>query len=309
MEDNPIVFMGSPFFAVPVLKALVQDFAVAGVVTQPDKPAGRGRELRPCPVKEAALELNLPVIQPERLRGNSSAFEQIKAWKPAVIVVAAYGKILRKDILDLPRFGCLNVHASLLPRWRGASPIQAAILHGDTQTGITIMKMEEGLDSGPLLSRFALDLSSTDTAETLEMRLAGAGAALLTETLPDYLKGIIEPVPQPSEGQTYAPLLKKEDGLLDFSQPVELLERQIRAYYPWPGCYIPLDNGILKIHKAYIEHDIHAVAGRKSIIDQRPAIGAKGGSLVFSQVQPAGKKPMEGKAFLMGYHKWLGGTL
>lgn len=305
MSEKPIVFMGSPLFAVPVLRALARDFNVSGVVTQPDKPAGRGRELRPCPVKAAALELGLPVIQPEKLRGNMAAFEQIQAWNPAVIVVAAFGKLLRKDVLDLPAFGCLNVHASLLPRWRGASPIQAAILHGDAQTGVTIMKMEEGLDTGPMLSRTALEISADETAETLEIRLAETGAELLMKTLPEYLRGEIEPIPQTEEGQTYAPLLKKEDGLLDFCQPVEQLERQVRAYFPWPGCYTIIDNGILKVHKAYISADSNAEAGEKNVIDHRPAIGAAGGYLVFSEVQPAGKKAMDGKAFLMGYRSWI----
>ncbi len=149
MKDKPIVFMGSPHFAVPSLKMLVRDFNVVGVVTQPDKPAGRGHEVRSCPVKEVALQMGLPTIQPEKLRGNKEAFAQIRAWKPAVIVVAAFGKILPKDYLNLPEFGCLNVHASLLPRWRGASPIQAAILHGDAVLGVPFWKMEKGLIGEP----------------------------------------------------------------------------------------------------------------------------------------------------------------
>lgn len=305
MKDPTTVFMGSPQFAVPVLVSLVKNFAVAGVVTQPDKPAGRGREMHPCPVKEAALALGLPVIQPARLKGNTDAFQQIKDWKPDVIIVAAYGKILRKDILNLPAFGCLNVHASLLPRWRGASPIQAAILHGDRQTGITIMKMDEGLDTGSLLSQVVVDISETDTAETLELLLADAGAKLLIKTLPGYLNGILQPVPQPDNGQTYASLLKKEDGLLDFNHPVEELERQIRAYFPWPGCFTLLDGAMLKIHKADAIMDSKAIPGKRSIIDQRPAIDAAGGSLIFSEVQPAGRNVMDGKQFLMGYRKWI----
>jgi methionyl-tRNA formyltransferase len=299
-----VVFMGSPDFAAPVLRMLADHFTVAGVVTQPDKPAGRGRELRPSPVRVTAMELGLPVIQPEKLKSNVEAFEQLQGWDPAVIVVAAFGKILRKNILDLPPFGCVNVHASLLPRWRGSSPIQAAILHGDAQSGVTLMKMDEGVDTGDMLGQTVLDIRAEETAGTLETRLAEAGAALLADILPRYLAGQIKPVPQPAGGQTYAPLLKKEDGALDFSQPVHVLERQVRAYDPWPGCYLPLDGGILKVLKAYTVPDPAAQPGKKVILDKRPAVGALGGYLVFSQVQQSGKKALDGKAFLSGYRGW-----
>ncbi|MEM5776288.1 MAG: methionyl-tRNA formyltransferase, partial [Anaerolineaceae bacterium] len=223
MTNHSIVFMGSPSFAVPVLETLNRQFRVSGVVTQPDKPAGRGRELRPCPVKEAALGLGLPVIQPEKLRGNVDAIEQIRHWNPAVIVVAAYGKILRRELLDLPVFGCINVHASLLPRWRGASPMQAAILSGDALTGVTIMQMAEGMDTGPMLNQASIPIGEGETTESLEPRLASLGAELLAETLPAYLNGDLRPISQPETGITYAPLLKKEDGALDFTKPVDAL--------------------------------------------------------------------------------------
>ena len=305
MKNFSVVFMGSPDFAVPVLQSLAQHFTVKGVVTQPDKPAGRGRELTPCPVKEAALALNLPVIQPVKLKGNVEALEQIKQWKPDVIVVAAFGKLLRRELLDLPDFGCINVHASLLPRWRGASPIQAAILYGDRQTGVTIMRMEEGLDTGPMLSQASLVLDAGETAETLETRLADLGANLLIRTLPVYLQGELQPTAQPENGATYAPLLKKEDGALDFTQPVDQLERQVRAYHPWPGCFLPILNGNLKIIRAYALADQQADPGKRMVIDKNPAVGARSGYLVFSEVQPAGKKAMDGKSFLMGYRSWL----
>src|SRR5215210_4653042 len=214
-----LVFMGSPDFALPSLQALNQQYEVVGVVTQPDRASGRGRALNAPPVKLLARELNLPVIQPEKLR-QPEAMEQLRAWAPDLIVVAAFGQILRKDVLDLPPYGCINVHASLLPRWRGAAPINAAILHGDEETGVTIMKMDAGLDTGPMLAQRSIRLTRDDTAGSVFEKLSTLGADLLIETLPDYLSGKITPTPQPEEGITYAPILKKEEGRLDFTHQV-----------------------------------------------------------------------------------------
>src|SRR5512134_2078708 len=211
-----VVFMGSPDFALPALKALAEHYDVVGVVTQPDRGSGRGRELKPPPVKTLALELGIPVMQPEKLR-LPEAMEQLRAWSPDLIVVAAFGQILKKDVLELPRYGCINVHASLLPRWRGAAPINAAILHGDEATGVTIMKMDVGLDTGPMLSQRSIRLTREDTAGSVFEKLSTLGADLLIETLPDYLSGKLAPVPQQEEGATYAPMLKKEEGRLDFA--------------------------------------------------------------------------------------------
>ena len=226
--------MGSPDFALSTLRALHENYSVVGVVTQPDRAAGRGRELKSPPVKTLALELGIPVIQPEKLR-EPEAMEQLRAWSPDVIVVAAFGQILRQDVLDLPKFGCINVHASLLPRWRGAAPINAAILHGDEETGITIMKMDAGLDTGPILTQRSVRIQPDETAGSLFETLSQLGADLLLDTLPGYISGEIKPRPQPEEGATYAGMLKKEDGLLDFSRPAEELERKVRAFNPWPG--------------------------------------------------------------------------
>ena len=178
--------MGSPDFALSTLRALHENYPVVGVVTQPDRAAGRGRELKPPPVKTLALELGIPVIQPEKLR-EPEAMEQLRAWSPDVIVVAAFGQILRQDVLDLPKFGCINVHASLLPRWRGAAPINAAILHGDEETGITIMKMDAGLDTGPILTQRSVRIQPDETAGSLFETLSQLGADLLLETLPGYI--------------------------------------------------------------------------------------------------------------------------
>jgi methionyl-tRNA formyltransferase len=294
--------MGSPDFALPTLRALAGKYKVVGVVTQPDRASGRGRELKPPPVKSLAQELSLPVIQPEKLR-QPEAMEQLRAWAPDLIVVAAFGQILRKEVLDLPLHGCINVHASLLPRWRGAAPINAAILHGDEETGITIMKMDVGLDTGPILSQRSLPLTRQDTAGSVFDRLSRLGAELLIETLPDYLSGKIQPVPQPDEGSTYAPMLKKEEGRLDFTRPAEELERRVRAFNPWPGAFMDFAGALLKIHRAHVEPGA-ANAGQRLIHQDQPALGTGDGLLILDEVQLAGKKPMSGKAFLAGARRW-----
>jgi methionyl-tRNA formyltransferase len=299
-----IVFMGSPDFSLPALRALAHSYQVVGVVTQPDRASGRGRELKPPPVKLLAQELDLPVIQPEKLR-QPEAMEQLRVWIPDLIVVAAFGQILKKDVLYLPRFGCLNVHASLLPRWRGAAPINAAILHGDEETGVTIMKMDVGLDTGPTLSQQSIRLTRDDTAGSVFEKLSHLGANLLIETLPDYLSGKIQPVPQPEEGMTYAPMLKKEEGQLDFTRPADELERRVRAFNPWPGAFMDFDGRLLKIHRAQAVAEMGvAEAGQRLIYRDQPAVGARGGLLILDEVQPAGKRSMSGKSFLAGARNW-----
>lgn len=297
-----VVFMGSPDFSLPSLRALAEKYDVVGVVTQPDRASGRGRELKAPPVKTLALELGIPVIQPEKLR-QPEAMEQLRAWNPDIIIVAAFGQILRKDVLELPRYGCINVHASLLPRWRGAAPINAAILHGDAETGVTIMQMDVGLDTGPMLSKRSIPLTRQDTAGSVFDRLSTLGADLLVETLPDYLSGKLTPSPQPEEGVTYAPMLKKEEGRLDFTHPAEELERRVRAFNPWPGVFMDFDGTLLKVHRARVRAGDVAV-GQRLIDQDQPAIGAGGGLLILEEVQPAGKKAMSGKSFLAGARNW-----
>lgn len=295
--------MGSPEFALPSLRALAKEYQVVGVVTQPDRASGRGREIKMPPVKTLAIELGIPVMQPEKLR-LPEAMEQLRAWEPELIVVAAFGQILKKDVLDLPRFGCINVHASLLPRWRGAAPINAAILHGDEATGVTIMQMDVGLDTGPMLAKRSLRLTQDDTAGSVTEALSHLGADLLVETLPHYLAGKIIPQPQPEEGATYAPMLKKEEGKLDFTHDVNELERRVRAFNPWPGAFLDFDDALLKIHKAHVEKG-DAPEGQRLIYQSQPAVSARGGILVLDEVQPAGKKSMSGKSFLAGARRWV----
>ena len=303
--------MGSPDFALSTLRGLAGAYEVVGVVTQPDRASGRGRELKAPPVKVLAQELGIPVMQPEKLK-QPEAMEQLRAWAPDLIVVAAFGQILRKDVLELPRFGCINVHASLLPRWRGAAPINAAILAGDEETGVTIMQMDVGLDTGPMLAKQSIRLTRDDTAGSVFQSLSTLGADLLIETLPDYLSGKLTPIPQLEEGATYAPMLKKEDGKLDFTSAVNELERRVRAFNPWPGTFIDFDGAILKIHRAHVPpllsgegEGVRAVSvGQRLIVQNQPAVSARGGVLVLDEVQPAGKKPMNGKSFLSGARNW-----
>ena len=297
-----VVFMGSPDFSLPTLRALDGEYDVVGVVTQPDRASGRGREFKPPPVKTLALELGIPVMQPEKLR-HPEAIDQLRAWNPELIVVAAFGQILRKDVLELPPHGCINVHASLLPRWRGAAPINAAILHGDEETGVTIMKMDVGLDTGPMLSQRSVRLTREDMAGSVFEKLSMLGADLLIETLPDYLAGRLTPTPQPEEGVTYAPMLKKEEGQLDFNHDVHELERRVRAFNPWPGAFMDFDGALLKVHRARVETG-EASIGQRLVYQNQPAVGARGGILILEEVQPAGKKSMSGKSFLAGARNW-----
>ncbi len=276
---------------------------MTGVVTQPDRAAGRGRELKAPPVKTLALELNLPVIQPEKLK-QPEAMEQLREWNPDLIVVAAFGQILKPEVLNLPRYGCLNVHASLLPRWRGAAPINAAILAGDEETGVTIMKMDAGLDTGDMLAKKAVKISPKDTAGALFERLSHLGAELLLQTIPDYVNGNITPQKQDETLATYAPMLKKEDGRLDFTKPAIELERRVRAMSPWPGAWMLWNENLLKVWTASAGEDGKGQPGERIITEGKPAVVCGGGILILEEVQPAGKKSMNGKSFLAGARNW-----
>lgn len=302
-ENTRIVFMGSPDFSLQTLRALHQNYHVIGVVTQPDRAAGRGRELKAPVVKRLALELEIPVMQPERL-SQPEAMEQLSAWAPEVIVVTAFGQILKQDVLDLPKCGCINVHASLLPRWRGAAPINAAILHGDDETGVTIMKMDAGLDTGPILAQHSVRIERDETAGSLFEKLSRLGADLLLESLPGIISGKIKVRPQPEEGATYARMIKKEEGRLDFSQPAVELERKVRAFNPWPGTFFEWGGHLLKIHQASVSPGKKR-EGERLILNGLPAVGTPEGVLLLEEVQPAGKKRMAGKSFLAGARDWV----
>ncbi len=300
-----VVFMGSPEFAAVTLDRLARHYPVVGVVTQPDRPAGRGRMLTAPPVKSLAQSLGIEVIQPGRLR-EPEAQARLREWAPDLIVVTAFGQILRKNVLELPQLGCINVHASLLPRWRGAAPIQAAILHGDAHTGATIMLMDPGVDTGPILSQREMAILPADTAGSLSERLAELGADLLIDTLPGYLAGAIQPVPQDDTLATYAPMLAKEEGALDFTQPAAVLERQVRAFHPWPGAFLDLQGQPLKIHRAHTAPGGPGLPGQHSVIGGLPAVATPLEYLVLDEVQPPGKRAMSGQDFLRGFRQWPG---
>lgn len=303
MKDMNIVFMGSPTFAIPSLESLTKKFNVVGVVTQPDKPAGRGKELKPPPIKDVAYKYGIELIQPNRL-SEEGVKEKLQSWNPDVIVVVAFGQILRQDLLNLPKYGCINVHGSLLPRWRGAAPIQTAILHGDSITGITIMKMDAGVDTGPILRQKEVEIQRSDTAESLSIVLSELGATLLVETLSEYLMGNIKPVSQPEIGITYAPTVNKEDGFLDFSKKAIELNRQVRAFYPWPGTFMVINDERIKVISTSVISDTSLKSGSRGIFNSFPVVGTSEGGLLLEMVQPAGKKPLSGKIFLNGYRNW-----
>lgn len=302
--SEKIVFMGSPNFAVKILQALVSEYQVCGVVTQPDRPAGRGKILTPPPVKTLATELGLPVIQPARLK-EPEALAQLENWNPDVIVVAAFGQILRQNVLDLPKFGCINVHASYLPRWRGAAPIQAAILNGDEFSGITIMKMDVGIDTGPTLLQKKMPLTADETLNSLSEKLANLGADMILEALRGYLQGRLTPTDQPGEGATYAPMLNKEEGKLDFSQSAILIERKVRALNDWPGTFYEINQQPLKIRKVKVIDDRPTQPGLRKMINKLPAISTPDGWVQLLEVQPAGKKWMSGADYARGSQDWV----
>lgn len=299
-----IVFMGSPDFAVPALEALGQDFTIVGAVTQPDRPAGRGRALMSPPVKTTAVRLGIPTIQPHRLRSDVAAKDQIRRWQPDIIVVAAFGQILQSDVLQIAPNGCLNIHASLLPRWRGVSPIQASILNGDPETGVTIMKMDEGIDTGDIVQQLSIPIEPEDTGGSLFSKLSTMGANLIVQTIPAYLAGQITPRAQGESPTPYAPMLSRADGELDFNTPAETLARKVRAYHPWPGTFMPWQGSPLKIHQASALQMDSPGAGVLCTHHDFPAVGTTQGILLLHELQPAGKKKMPGDQFLRGVKSW-----
>lgn len=306
MSSRPrIVFMGTPEFAVPSLAALFDVGDVIAVVTQPDKPKGRGHALAAPPVKELALARGVPVLQPPKLRTPPFS-EELRRLQPDVVVVTAYGKILPKDLLEVPPKGCVNVHASLLPRFRGAAPIQWSIAHGDTETGVTLMLMDEGLDTGPMLAVRKLPIAPEDTSATLHEKLSALGGELLREALPAWLRGELQPTPQPEQGVVLAPLIEKEQGRLDWSRPAVELERRLRAFTPWPGAYTTLGSKLLKVHQARVAPGQGEPGTLLSAGPQGLEVACGAGSLVLVEVQPEGKRAMSAAEFLAGHKLAVG---
>lgn len=293
--------MGSPAFAVPSLRALVgARYNVVGVVTQPDRPSGRGGAIHAPDVKVAALELGIEAFQPETLR-EEEARERLRAFAPDLFVVAAYGKILSRAVLSIPARGCVNVHASLLPRWRGASPIAAAILAGDLEAGVSIMEMDVRMDAGAVIAQRSVAIRPDDTTGELEVRLAALGADLLVEVLPDWYDRRIEAMPQDESLVTVCHTLSKEDGHLRVAMTAAEAERAVRSYNPWPGAYIEYRGqrmGIWRSHATNAEPD--KKPGSTTVIEKTPAVAFAGGWLVLDEVQRVGSKRLPGAAFLNG---------
>jgi len=249
MKKYRIVFFGSPKFAIPSLEALYEKEEIVAVVTQPDKPKGRGLKPSPSPIKAWALLKGLKVLEPTRLK-DLQFIKTLKDLSPDLIVVCAYGKIIPKEILEIPKFGCWNIHASLLPKYRGASPINWAILEGEKETGITIMLMDEGLDTGPILLQKKISISEEDDANSLSQRLAQLGKEAILFAIELHKKGKLKVTPQPEEGISYAPILKKEDGFFTFEEPAEKIEKKVKAFLPWPSAFTYYKNKLLKVFSA-----------------------------------------------------------
>lgn len=304
-----IVFMGTPEFAVPVLQALVKNYNVVAVYTRADKPAGRGKQVVVSPVKHFALRHNLPLEQPRSLR-NGSEHNRLREYNPDVIVVAAYGLLLPQPILDIPRHGSINTHASLLPRWRGASPIPFAILAGDVETGVTLMKIDEGLDTGAILTTRAIPIAPDDTTESLTEKLSALGAQLVLETLPGYLEGKITPVPQNHSEATMTRLVAKEDGQIRWDKSATYIERMVRAYQPWPNAFTAYRGEQLKILRAAVlEQDAPEIPGTVLQIGKDIGVATGKGILLLHEVQLAGKRAMSAGEFARGQREFVGSRL
>ena len=302
-----VVFMGSPDFAVPTLQALLdaEDVAVVGVVTQPDRPAGRGGKVKQTPVKELALAQGIEVYQPEKLRGEE-ALAKLRSWNADVHIVAAYGQILKQSILDVPPDGSINVHASLLPRWRGAAPIQAAIRAGDAVSGITIMQMDAGLDTGPMLKQAEVALDARETGQSLHDKLAAMGGPLLLEVLRE------NPAPQPQDEAlvTYAGQIAKEDGRIDWTQSALEIDRQVRAYFPWPGTFTHFDGKLLKIIAGEALASGSLPPGKVEARGDLPLVIGTGDGLFAPEVlQLEGKKRLPAADFVNGNQEIIGAVL
>jgi len=296
-----IVFIGTGEIGVPTLLALLNsEHEVAGVVTQPDKPVGREQRVEPPPIKKEIAKTRIPILQPTRIK-DPQAIEEIRRLTSDVIVVAAYGQILPREVLEIPRLACLNLHASLLPRWRGAAPIQAAIAEGDSETGITVMYMAEGLDTGDILLQRTIEIRPNDTGGSLHDRLAQIAPETLLESLRLIVAGNAPRIPQDNALATYAPKLKREHGQIDWSESAEAIERKIRAYNPWPGAFMKIDNQNLKVFSAAVV-DLNGQPGQILSSNKDLIVGTGKDALSLTEVQLEGKRRMSATEFVRGHH-------
>ncbi len=306
-----IAFMGTPAFAIPALESLAASgYDLIAVYVQPDRPTGRGRQVAPPPVKVAAQRLGLTVLQPDTFK-SPQAVDELRALKPDVIVVAAYGKLLPKSVLDIPPRGCVNIHPSLLPLYRGPSPVTSALLNGDSVTGVTIMLLGAGMDDGPILARTTMPIGPSDNGITLTDKLASEGARLLLETLPKWLSGGIEPQPQDNSRATVCKKVQKEDGLIDWSSTAVEIWRRVRAFQPWPGTYTTWKGKMLKVlESSPIEGKADAPG---AVVATGPghavAVSTGDGLLALTRVQLEGRKPTTASEFILGYRDFIGSRL
>ena len=297
-----LVFCGTPEFAVPTLEAVVGCHDVALVVTQPDRAAGRGMETHAPPVKRAALAHGIPVIQPEKIKANAEFRERLEAVQPDAILVVAYGRIIPRWMLDLPRLGCINLHGSLLPKYRGAGPIQWAVANGETVTGVTTMRIDEGLDTGPMLLAEKLRIAPEETAADLYQSLAGIGARLMVKTLHELESGTLTPAEQDHAQATLAPILTREDGLIDFSRSAQSIYDRWRGFQPWPGAFTTLRGKKLIVHRMHVAAAAGIEAGTLQVRADAMLAGCGGGTaVVFDEVQMEGKRRMSAGEFLRGF--------
>lgn len=295
--------MGTPEFSVPVLEALIENYQVVGVVTQPDKEVGRHHEIKPTPVKEVALKNNILVLQPQRIKKE---YQEILDLNADLIVTCAYGQMIPKEILDAPKYGCINVHASLLPKLRGGAPIHRAIINNETRTGITIMYMVEKMDAGDILAQEETPILKEDNVGILHDRLSKMGAKLLIETIPDLINGKIKPIPQKEEEVTYAWNIKREEEKIDFNQRTIDIYNQIRGLNPWPGGYALLEGKVVKIYEARISDSFFTTKKNGEIgkiYEDGIGVSTKDGEIIITKLQPSGKRKMLAKEYLNGVHE------
>jgi len=290
MNNSRIIFIGTSSFAVPILEKLIEHkYQILAIITGLDKPSGRKKELTSSPVKQTGLKHKLSILQPKRI---SDLYDKISQLKPDLIITASYGQIIDKKILDIPRHGSVNLHPSLLPKYRGPSPIQTAILNGDKKTGISIMLMDEKMDHGPIISQKEIKISSNDTYQSLEKKLSSKSASFLIKILPQYIKEQIKPQTQDESQASYSKMLTRQDGKIDWEKTTEAIERKVRAFYPWPGTWTDLNGKRIKILKA------KAISKK-----QEASLPTGDGFLTLELVQPEGKKPMTGQEFFRGYRR------
>jgi len=308
MNKHKIIFFGTPDFAVPALRELAENFSIEAVITQPDKPKGRKKELIAPPVKKYATSRDFLILQPKKL--DKDFVKQLKKFKPDLGIVVAYGKILPKQILDLPKHGCLNIHASLLPKYRGAAPIQAALLNGDGKTGITIMKMDEGLDTGDIISSQNIKIEEKDNLQILHDKLSEFGAQLLIKTIPDYIAGKIKPQKQDETKASVFPTISKGQGRILWKNSAEHIFNQIRAFTPWPGAYTFFNNKKLDIIEAEpVDCEENRLIGQVYTIGDRVLVQCKENCLEIKKVKLEGKKQMDIKSFVNGHTDFIGQEL